>query len=192
MIPRVRDGTVVIAYHKPKGLVTTHKDEHGRETVYDRLVPRLPPELRRLSWHAVGRLDKDTAGLLLFTNDGAFVSHATQPRTHLKKIYLVLAKGLLDEEALEPLRKGVELTGGLGRSAPAKVELLGHGIATSWLSLEIEEGKNREVRRMLLAIESQAIRLTRVQIGTLALDLEEDEWRRLSAREVREKLGYSP
>lgn len=184
--------TVVLAYHKPAGLVTTHADEHGRETVYDRLVPRLPPELRRLCWHAVGRLDKDTSGLLLFTNDGAFVHHATQPRTHLAKVYLVLAKGLLEDEDLEPLRGGVELTGGLGRSAPAKVSLLGHGIATSWLSLELEEGKNREVRRMLLAIGSQAIRLKRVQIGALALDVEEDEWRRLSPAEVAAKLGYPP
>jgi pseudouridine synthase len=183
-------GLVVVAYHKPKGLVTTHKDEHGRETVYDRLVPKLPPELRKLRWHAVGRLDKDTSGLLLFTNEGSFVHHATQPSTGLKKTYLVLAKGLLEENDVEPLRAGVELTGGLGRSGPARVELLGQGIATSWLSVEIEEGKNREVRRMLLAIGSQAIRLTRVQVGELALDLEEDAWRRLTAREIREKLGY--
>ncbi len=191
LVPRTRS-PVVIAYHKPRGLVTTHKDEHGRETVYDRLVPRLPPDLRKLEWHAVGRLDKDTTGLLLFTNDGAFVHHATQPKTGLEKTYLVLAKGLLEEADLEPLRAGVELTGGLGRSGPAKVDLLGHGVATSWLSIRIGEGKNREVRRMLLAIESQAIRLQRVEIGALALDIEEDEWRRVSAREVKEKLGYPP
>jgi 23S rRNA pseudouridine2605 synthase len=185
-----RDRTIVLAYNKPRGLVTTHKDEHGRETVYDRLVPRLPPVLRALRWHAVGRLDKDTTGLLLFTNDGAFVSHATQPSTALGKTYLVLAKGLLGEEDLEKLRRGVELTGGLGRSGPAKAELVGHGVATTWISLELHEGKNREVRRMLLAIGSQAIRLQRIQVGALALDVEEDCWRRLSAREVREKLGY--
>lgn len=187
-----RTRTIVLAYHKPKGLVTTHQDEHGRETVYDRLVPRLPPELRSVRWHAVGRLDKDTTGLLLFTNDGAFVHHATQPARALSKTYLVLAKGLLGESDLAKLREGVELTGGLGRSGPAKAELVGHGVATTWLSLEIHEGKNREVRRMLLAIGSQAIRLKRVQVGSLALDLEEDEWRRLSAKEVKEKLGYPP
>jgi 23S rRNA pseudouridine2605 synthase/16S rRNA pseudouridine516 synthase len=181
----------VLAYRKPVGLVTTHKDEHGRETVYDRLLPRLPPELRRRGrWHAVGRLDKDSSGLLLFTDDGRFVHHATHPESGLAKVYLVLAKGLLAEADLEPLRSGVELTGGLGRSGPARVELLGHGVATSWISVEVGEGKNREVRRMLLAIGSQAIRLKRVQIGGLALDLEEDEWRLVSEREVREKLGY--
>jgi pseudouridine synthase len=189
-VPRPR--TIVLAFHKPVGLVTTHQDEHGRETVYDRLVPRLPPDLRSLRWHAVGRLDKDTSGLLLFTNDGAFVHHATQPATGLEKTYLVLARRLLEEEDLGPLREGVELTGGLGRSGPAKVELLGHGVATSWLSIRIAEGKNREVRRMLLAIDSQAIRLKRVEIGSLALLHVQGEWRRLSPREVKEKLGYPP
>jgi 23S rRNA pseudouridine2605 synthase len=186
-----RTRTIVLAYHKPRGLVTTHQDEHGRETVYDRLVPRLPPDLRAFRWHAVGRLDKDTSGLLLFTNDGTFVHYATQPSTGLRKVYLVLAKGLLEEPDLDRLRAGVELTGGLGRSGPAKADLLGHGVNTSWLSLEIAEGKNREVRRMLLAIGSQAIRLQRVQVGDVALDLEEDHWRRLSGREVREKLGFA-
>jgi 23S rRNA pseudouridine2605 synthase/16S rRNA pseudouridine516 synthase len=181
---------IVLAYHKPRGLVTTHKDELGRETVYDRLVPRLSPELRRRRWHAVGRLDKDTTGLLLFTDSGAFVDHATQPRTGLAKVYLALAKGLLDDAAVEPLRRGVALTGGLGQSGPARVEILGHGVATTWLSVEVREGKNREVRRLLLAIGSQAIRLKRVQIGGLALDLEEDEWRVVSPDEVREKLGF--
>ena len=182
----------VLAYHKPVGLVVTHADEHGRETVYDRLVPRLPPALRGRVWHACGRLDKDTSGLLLVTDDGAFVDHATQPRTALPKTYLVLARGLLDDAALEPIRRGLELTGGLGRSAPARATILGHGVATTWLSVEVREGKNREVRRLLLAIGSQVIRLQRVQIGGLALDLEPDEWRLLTPEEVRSKLGYPP
>ena len=182
----------VLAYHKPRGLVTSHSDEHGRETVYDRLLPRLPPELRRERWHAVGRLDKDTTGLLLFTTSGALVSHATQPATGLAKVYLVLAKGLLSESDLEPLRRGMELTGGLGRSAPAKAHVLGHGVATTWISVEVGEGKNREVRRLLLGIGSQAIRIKRVKIGELELDVEEDEWRLVSAAEVRAKLHFSP
>ena len=115
---------------------------------------------------------------------------ATQPATGLRKVYLVLAKGLLANADLEPLRRGVELTGGLGRSGPAEAHVLGHGINTTWLSVAVTEGKNREVRRLLLAIGSQAIRLKRVQIGGLELDLEEDEWRRVSEREVREKLGF--
>ena len=182
----------VLAFHKAKGLVTTHADEHGRETVYDRLKKQLPPHLARIHWHAVGRLDKDTTGLLLFTDDGAFVHHATQPSTGLTKTYRALAKGLLSGADLEPLRAGVELTGGLGRSGPAEVRLLEHLVATTWISLTIHEGKNREVRRMLLAIGSQAIRLERIRVGTLELgDLPVDGWRLVTPEEISFKLGYA-
>lgn len=182
----------MLAYHKPAGLVVTHDDEHGRETVYDRLVPRLPPALRAQRWHAVGRLDKETTGLLLFTNHGPFVKHATVPETSLPKTYRALAKGLLQETDLARLRAGVPLTGGLGTSSPCRARLVEHLKATTWIELVLTEGKNREVRRMLLAIGSQVIRLQRVAIGGLALDLEEDAFRRLTGAEVRDLLGYSP
>lgn len=181
---------VVLAFHKAVGLVTTHHDEHGRETVYQRLRAVLPRPLRDVAWHAIGRLDKDTSGLLLFTDDGALVHHATQPSTGLPKTYRVLAKGLLGEAELSQLRAGVELSGGLGRSAPAEARLVAHQIATSWLELTLREGKNREVRRMLLAVGSQVIRLERVRIGTLTLDLPVDGWRVLTEAEVVEGLGY--
>lgn len=181
---------LVIAYHKPKGLLTTHRDDLGRETVYDRLRKQLPAKLRHLVWHAVGRLDADTTGLLLFTTDGGLVHHATQPGTKLPKTYRVLAKGLLDETVLQRLRTGVPLTGGLGMSAPAEVALAAHQIATSWLSITIHEGKNRQIRRMLLAVGSQVIRLQRVRVGGIDLDVEEDGWRLLTADEIREGLGY--
>jgi pseudouridine synthase len=183
---------VVVAFHKPVGLVTTHHDEHGRPTVYDALRAALPAHLRKTEWHAVGRLDKDTSGLLLFTNDGALVHFATQPSSGLTKTYRVLAKGLLDDAALAPLREGVELTGGLGKSAPASVRVLGHRVATTDLELELREGKNREVRRMLLAIGSQVIRLQRVRIGTLALDVAEGAARVVTDAELRAHLGYPP
>ena len=180
----------VLAYHKPAGLVVTHDDELGRETVYDRLVPKLPPALRRARWHAVGRLDKETTGLLLFTDDGAFVSFATQPSTAPPKTYEALVKGLLGEPELERLRAGVPLTGGLGTSAPCEARLLEHQKATSWITLTLREGKNREVRRMLLAIGSQVIRLARVAIGGLPLDLEEDRWRPVTPAELEGALGW--
>lgn len=188
--PARPERTIVLAFHKAVGLLTTHDDELKRETVYDRLATKLPARLRKIRWHAIGRLDKDTSGLLLFTNDGALVHFATHPENGLTKTYRVLAKGLLGEAELDRLRAGVELTGGLGRSAPAKVRLLGHRIATSDLELELNEGKNREVRRMLLAIGSQAIRLERIRIGTLELDLPVDGWRELSEDEIRDRLGY--
>lgn len=180
----------VLAFHKAVGLVTTHRDEQGRETVYDRLRAQLPPALRRISWHAVGRLDKDTSGLLLFTDDGGLVHHATQPSSGLTKTYRALARRRLSEADLDRLRHGVELSGGLGISAPAVVRLIEHQIATTWIELDLHEGKNREVRRMLLAIDSQVIRLERIRVGTLALDLPVDGWRALSDEEVRAHLGY--
>ena len=182
----------VIAYHKPKGLVTTHADELGRETVYDRLRAHLPAALRSVAWHAIGRLDQDTTGLLLFTDDGGLVHHATQPGSKLPKTYRALVKGLLDEATLARLRSGVELSGGLGRSGPAAVTLVGHQIATSWIDLTITEGKNRQVRRMLLAVGSQVIRLARTRIGGVGLDVPEDGWRWLTASEITDGLGYAP
>lgn len=186
--------TRVLAYHKPKGLLTTHRDELGRETVYDRLHKARPAD-RKVEWHAIGRLDADTTGLLLFTNDGALVHHATQPATKLAKVYRVLAKGLLNDTQLTALREGVELTGGLGRSAPTTVEVVGHQIATTWLDLTLVEGKNRQVRRMLLAVGSQVIRLCRTRIGTLALDTlvpDEDTFAELAADQIERGLGYRP
>ncbi len=184
--------TRVVAFHKPIGLITTHRDEHGRETVYDRLRALMPPVLAALEWHAIGRLDADTTGLLLFTNDGALIHHATNTTgsAKLEKTYRVLAKGLLNDDQLDQLRRGVELTGGLGRSAPATVVVTGHQIATTWLEVTIAEGKNRQVRRMLLAVASQVIRLTRIRFGGLTLDLPENTWRELSPGEIEGQLGY--
>jgi pseudouridine synthase len=183
---------LTIAYHKPRGLLTTHADELGRETVYDRLRRILPPDLARAPWHAIGRLDADTTGLLLLTTDGALVHHGTQPASKVPKTYEVLAKGLLQPEDLERLRGGVELSGGLGRSAPCEVELVGHRIATTDVVVRITEGKNRQVRRMLLAIGSQVIRLHRAAIGGVTLDVPEGAWRLLTAAEIEDGLGYAP
>lgn len=184
--------TKVLAYHKPRGVVTTHDDELGRETVYDRLRATLDASLAIEDWHAIGRLDQDTTGLLLVTNDGALVHHATQPATKVPKTYRALVKGRLDEGTLQALRDGVELSGGLGRSAPCEVLLEGHQTATSWITLTLTEGKNRQIRRMLLAVGSQVIRLARVRVGGIALDVDEDRWRLLGDDEVRHGLGFEP
>ena len=187
--------TRVLAHHKEKGLLTTHRDELGRETVYDRLRQAFPDERAEwhARWHAIGRLDADTTGLLLFTDDGALVHHATQPSSKVDKVYRVLAKGLLSETQLAALRDGVELSGGLGRSGPAVVEVIGHQIATTWIDLTLGEGKNRQVRRMLLAVGSQVIRLCRVRVGSLTLSElvpEEGAWCELDAQQIRIGLDY--
>ena len=196
-VPRTTRGapheTFVLAYHKRRGLVTTHNDELGRETVYQDLAKTLPPHLKREHWHAVGRLDADTTGLLLMTNDGALVHHATQPGSKLPKAYHALCKGLLRDEQIDALRHGVELTGGLGISAPAEVDVLRYETATTWLGITISEGKNRQIRRMLLAIDSQVIRLERVSVGAITLDgIEEGGWRCLTDAEVLKGLQYQP
>jgi 23S rRNA pseudouridine2605 synthase/16S rRNA pseudouridine516 synthase len=192
-VPRPEPTGRVVAFHKARGLVTTHADELGRETVYDRLRAVLPPHLARVRWHAIGRLDADTTGLLLFTDDGALLSHVTQPATKVPKTYAVLARGLLGEDTAAALRTGVELSGGLGRSAPCEVAVTGFGVATTHLEVTLTEGKNRQVRRMLLAIGSQVIRLARLAVGGVRLaDLPEDGWRLLGATEVAEGLGYRP
>ncbi len=190
--PTRADRTRVIAYHKPRGLLTTHADELGRETVYDRLRSLLTPTLAQIPWHAIGRLDQDTTGLLLFTNDGALVHHATQPATKVVKTYTALAKGLLSEDTVARLRAGVPLTGGLGTTSPAEVEITAFQAATTWVTIRISEGKNRQIRRMLLAVGSQVIRLARTHIGGLALDLPEDAWRLLRDDEIQSALGYTP
>ena len=145
--PRPAAGrTQVIAYHKPVGLIVTHNDELDRPTVYEHLAEQ--PGFPEGRWDAVGRLDLNTSGLLLLTNDGWLLRHVTDPTsgtTRLPKTYRVLASKVLGEAVLEQLRRGVELGGGLGLSGPAEVEVLGHGKGSTRLLLTLREGKNRQV-----------------------------------------------
>jgi pseudouridine synthase len=200
--------TQVIAYHKPAGLIVTHNDELNRPTVYEHLAEQ--PGFPEGRWDAVGRLDLNTSGLLLLTNDGWLLRHVTDPTsgtTRLPKTYRVLASKVLGEAVLEQLRSGVELGGGLGQSGPAEVSLLGHGKGSTRLLLTIREGKNRQVRRMLHAVGSAVVRLERESVGTLSLGSlgsEEDRggdtqltlpvgaWRMLDEEEVRFHLEYEP
>jgi len=186
--------TQALALNKPAGLVVTHNDELGRATVYDALHADQPALGR---WDAVGRLDLNTSGLLILTNDGWLIRHVTDPTAGggLAKTYRVLASGILDDAALKQLRGGVELGGGLGRSRPAEVSVEGHGRTTTTLTLTIHEGKNRQVRRMLHAVGSGVLRLSRVGIGSLRLGdlgLAEGEWRELQPWEIERHLAFEP
>ncbi len=168
---------VVLAMNKPRGVVTTRADEHGRATVYERLDGVD-------GWvFSVGRLDKDTAGLLLFTNDTALAEALTNPATHVPKSYAVKVRGRLDEQALERLRTGIELDGRPTR--PAEVVL---GRATEegcWLEITIVEGRNRQVRRMIEAVSGRVEQLVRIRFGPVALGaLEKGAVRKLGAAEV--------
>ena len=163
----------VYAVHKPRGVVSTAADTHGRPTVVD-----LVPSGRRL--YPVGRLDADTTGLILLTDDGALAHRLTHPRFEVPRTYHAkVRRAPVREEALRALREGVELDD--GRTAPARVKRL----APDRIELTIHEGRKRQVRRMLEAVGHPVVSLERVRFGPLWLGkLEEGRHRRLSAREV--------
>ncbi len=164
---------VVIALHKPIGYVTTRTDPGGRKTVYD-----LIGDVDRWVF-PVGRLDRDSAGLLVFTNDHRLGERLTSPDAHAPKTYHVRVKGVPDRGALRALRGGVPLDGGLTR--PARVRSLGAAKdGTSWLEIVLTEGRNRQLRRMCAAVGHDVLDLVRVAIGRLKLgDLAPGQWREL-------------
>lgn len=180
---------VYLMLHKPMGYVSTASDPQGRPTVLD----LLPPELRRLRVYPVGRLDIDTSGLLLLTNDGDFALHLAHPRYAMEKQYHVLVQGYPEETTLEALRKGVEIReddGGMHRTAPALVRRLRRLGADCWLELGIHEGRKRQIRRMFAAVGYRVRQLMRVGVGPIALgDLGEGTWRYLSEEEVGRLRG---
>jgi pseudouridine synthase len=166
-----------ILLNKPKGYLTTYKDPENRPTVYD-LIPGLGQFVG-----TVGRLDLDTSGLLLLTNDNALAEGMTNPAYKLEKTYLVKASTLLTDEQLSQLAKGVELSDGI--TAPATVKRERDSEKYTFLEITIREGRNRQVRRMLEAIGSKVLKLVRVRIGPLTLEgLQMGKWRELSPAEV--------
>jgi 23S rRNA pseudouridine2605 synthase len=175
---------VYILLHKPVGYVTTASDPQGRPTVLD----LLPAELRRLRVYPVGRLDIDTSGLLLLTNDGDFAQRMMHPRYSTEKHYEALVQGCPTEEALAALREGVIVVVDDERgyrTAPAQVRLLQRVGANCRLSLTIHEGRKRQVRRMLSAVGYRVLELKRVGVGSLVLGaLPVGNWRYLTEEEV--------
>jgi 23S rRNA pseudouridine2605 synthase len=173
---------VYLLLHKPAGVVTTASDPEGRQTVLD----LLPQELQAQRVFPVGRLDLDSEGLLLLTNDGEFALHLTHPRYEQEKEYHALVQGRPAPAALDTLRRGVLLPGEARPTAPARVKFLREGNAgTSWIAVTLREGRKRQVRRMLAAVGHQVERLIRVRVGPLRLgDLPPGRWRALTADEV--------
>lgn len=166
--------SVYLLLHKPVGFLTTYKDPEGRKTIYDLL-----PE-REQYLFPVGRLDMDTSGLLLLTNDTQFAERLTNPDYHVPKTYFVKASKPLRDEQLAQLRNGIELRDGPTR--PASVER--RGVAA--FEITITEGRNRQVRRMVEALEAKVEKLTRIAIGEIVIgDLKSGETRALTDEEVR-------
>jgi len=167
-----------IMMYKPKGCVTTLKDEKGRKTVFSYLedlnIPHLVP---------VGRLDYDTEGLLLLTNDGELVHALTHPSHEVEKTYLVKVEGEVPEHKLAQLRKGVMVDGQI--TAKARVKLLEFKDGISKLEVTIHEGRNRQIRKMFEAVEREVIFLKRISVGRVRLGgLSRGSYRYLNDKEI--------
>jgi 23S rRNA pseudouridine2605 synthase/16S rRNA pseudouridine516 synthase len=174
----------VLMFHKPAGLVVAGGDPEGVGTVFERLRWVLPEELRGFEWYAVGRLDRDTTGLLLFTNDERVVRHGTSPERHLPKRYVAEVAGRPSEEALARLRRGVVLEEGPTRPAEARL------LAPERVELVLTEGRHHQVKRMLAAVGHPVRVLHREAVGGLGLDVPVGSWRMLTEWELEDGLGF--
>lgn len=179
------DGTPVVAVervylvlNKPRGVVTTASDERGRGTVYDCLRDATLPWLG-----PVGRLDRASEGMLLFTNDTAWAARVTAPDAHVAKTYHVQVDRTPDEVELDVMRNGVNVDGESLRAS--RVAVLRRGARNAWLEIVLDEGRNRQIRRLLSGLDIGVLRLVRVAIGTVGLgELAKGKWRALTAVEV--------
>ncbi|NLM48217.1 MAG: rRNA pseudouridine synthase [Epulopiscium sp.] len=168
---------IYLLLHKPEKYVTTVRDQFNRPTVLD----LLPPALKAV--HPVGRLDYNSSGLLLLTNDGDFTYKITHPKHHIRKIYITKVKGIPAEASLDKLRKGLVIDH--YKTSPAKVKLLGKSKTEAVLEITIYEGRNRQVRKMCEAIGHPVISLKRIAIGKVFLgNLPVGEYRFLTKQEI--------
>ena len=175
--PLVNRERIYLLLYKPTGYLTTYKDPEGRPTVYDLIADAgtfLSP---------VGRLDLDTSGLMLMTNDNQFAERVTNPNSHVPKTYLVKASMVLTDTQLQRLRDGIELADGPTR--PAVVTRLRDSGKYTHFEITLTEGRNRQVRRMVEALEAKVLKLVRVRIGHIAIGrLPIGKWRLLTVSEV--------
>ena len=170
-----------IIYHKPAGEVTTVSDDKGRETVMDRFADfseRIYP---------VGRLDYDSEGLLLLTNDGEMAQRLTHPSCEVDKVYLARVTGNPSNDAIDRLRRGVFMDGDERRTYPATVRVVRDESLFSDVVVTIHEGRNRQVRRMFDAVGHKVLLLRRIRFGPLELgDLKRGQWRELTEQEIEQ------
>lgn len=168
---------IVLMLNKPRGLLTTRSDEQQRATVYECLPAEMP-------WLApVGRLDKGSEGLLLMTNDPVWAAKITDPTTGPDKTYHVQINALPSQVQLSAMQEGVSTD--VGQLSVKRVEVLRQGEKNAWLEIILEEGRNRQIRRLLQALDISVLRLIRVQIGALKLnELPKGQWRALTEHEI--------
>ncbi|HVF42255.1 MAG TPA: pseudouridine synthase [Pyrinomonadaceae bacterium] len=176
---------VYVLLNKPRGYLTALSDPEGRPLVSE-LVPQ---SLGRL--HPVGRLDFNTEGLLILTNDGALTNYVTSARNHVEKVYEVKVKGVPPEQQIERLRRGVRLEDG-ARTAPARIVKAGETKTNAWYEVILREGQNQQIRRMFDLISHSVIKLRRVRIGPVTAEgILIGQWRHLTPAEVK-RLKTAP
>lgn len=176
---------VYVLLNKPRGYLTALSDPEGRPLVSE-LVPQ---SLGRL--HPVGRLDFNTEGLLILTNDGDLTNYVTSARNHVEKVYEVKVKGVPPEEQIERLRRGVRLEDG-ARTAPARIVKTGETRTNAWYEVTLREGRNQQIRRMFDLVSHSVIKLRRVRIGPVTSEgILIGQWRHLSPVEVK-RLKAAP
>lgn len=172
-----------IILNKPKGYITTARDQFQRHTVME-LVSYIPERI-----YPVGRLDYDTEGLLLLTNDGAFANSMAHPRHKIDKVYIATVVGVFDESRARMLRRGVEIDG--RKTAPAEVKVLEATNDCTKVRIVIREGRNRQVRKMFAAIGCTVIELKRLSVGAFTLgNLPTGAWRSFSEKELSLAEAY--
>jgi pseudouridine synthase len=180
--PLERRERIYVLLYKPAGYLTTYRDPQGRPTVYE-LIKDVGTFVS-----PVGRLDLDSSGLLLLTNDNQFAERVTNPLSHVPKTYLVKASTLLTDEQLQQLREGIELADGPTR--PAEVQRVRDSAKYTHFEITLTEGRNRQVRRMVEALDAKVLKLVRVKIGPLTIGtLPIGKWRLLTAEEAATLSG---
>lgn len=173
-----------IMLNKPRGYVTTMSDERGRKCIAE-LIEDVQERV-----YPIGRLDKDSEGLLLLTNDGEFANHIMHPKKHVNKVYRVTVRPTITEEMVEKLQTGIVLDG--RKTAPAQVRVMTKQEGRVVLEIVIREGRNRQIRRMCESLGLEVARLNRVAIGTAKLGgLKQGMYRDLSPDEVK-RLSHDP
>ncbi|MBC7932981.1 MAG: rRNA pseudouridine synthase [Rubrivivax sp.] len=174
---------VYVLLNKPKGYLTALSDQEKRPLVTE----LIPHTLGRL--HPVGRLDFNTEGLLILTNDGELTNHVTAARNHVRKVYEVKVKGLPPEAQIERLRRGIRLDDGV-RTAPAEIKHIDETDTNSWFEVVLQEGRNQQIRRMFDSIGHSVTKLRRVKIGgVMAEGILVGQWRHLTPAEVKRLRG---
>ena len=171
----------VLMYNKPEGELCSRNDPEGRATVFDRL-----PNIRNGRWIAIGRLDLNTSGLLLFTNDGELANRLMHPRHEVEREYAVRVFGEVTQKHISQLKKGVELDDGMAKFTSISKRPGDDESLNSWFNVTLSEGRNREVRRMWESLELQVSRLIRVRYGTLELQkrLPQGAWVELELKDL--------